>query len=110
MDIKVRRLSPDLIEMESATRISNITADELTALQTFVLHERLRNAVIYVVDHMIEDGDLDMGDYPYSKEELIDEICVDYEDRLDADEIPFPADDDISDSVTDLVDFYVRNK
>ena len=108
--INVRRLDNDTIEIESATRIINVTTDELNALLTFNLHERLRNAVAYVVDHMIEDEDIDMDDYPYSKDELIDEIYVDFEDKLDADEIPFPDDDDIYDAVSDLIDFYVLNK
>lgn len=108
--INVRRLDNDTIEIESATRIINVTTDELKALLTFDLHERLRDAVVYVVDHMIEDEDIDMDDYPYSKDELIDEIYIDFEDKLDADEIPFPDDDDIYDAVSDLIDFYVLNK
>lgn len=110
MEIKVIRRTPDLIEIESATRINNITTDELNALLKFNLHERLRNEITYVIDHMIEDEDIDMNDYPYSKEELIDEIYIDFEDRLDADEIPFPSDDDVYDAVSDLIDFYVLNK
>jgi hypothetical protein len=110
MDIKVIRRTPDLIEIESATRTNNITTDELNALLKFNLHERLRSEVTYVVDHMIEDEDIDMNDYPYSYEELIDEIYIDFEDKLDADEIPFPADDDVYDAVSDLIDFYVLNK
>ena len=59
---------------------------------------------------VIEDEDISMDDYPYSKDELIDEIYIDFEDKLDADEIPFPADDEIIDAVVDLIDFYVMNK
>jgi hypothetical protein len=110
MDIKVIRRTTDLIEIESATRTTNVTTDELNALLKFRLHERLRNAIVYVIDHMIEDEDIDLDDYPYSKDELIDEIYVDFEDKLDADEIPFPADDEICDAVVDLIDFYVMNK
>lgn len=110
MDIKVIRRTPDIIEIESATRTTNITTDELNALLKFNLHERLRSEVAYVIDHMIEDEDIDMDDYPYSKDELIDEIYIDFEDRLDADEIPFPDDDDVYDAVSDLIDFYVLNK
>ena len=111
MDIKVIRRTPlDPIEVESSTRSFFITTDELDALMKFRLHERLRNAIVYVIDHMIEDEDIDMDDYPYSKDELIDEIYTDFEDKLDADEIPFPADDEICDAVVDLIDFYVMNK
>lgn len=110
MDIKVIRRSTDLIEIESSTRTNNITTDELNALLKFNLHERLRNEIVYVIDHMIEDEDIDMDDYPYSKDELIDEIYIDFEDKLDADEIPFPDDDDVYDAVSDLIDFYVLNK
>lgn len=110
MDIKVIRRSTDLIEIESSTRTNNVTTDELNALLTFNLHERLRNEIVYVIDHMIEDEDISMDDYPYSKDELIDEIYVDFEDKLDADEIPFPDDDDVYDAVIDLIDFYVLNK
>ena len=110
METTVNKIAPDLYEIRTSTRTTNVTAQELTALQTFSRHERLRNEITYVVDHMIEDGDLDMSDYPYSYEELIDEIYIDYEDRLDNDEIPFPADDDVFDSVIDLIDFYNHNK
>lgn len=111
MDIKVIRRTPlDPIEVESSTRSFFITTDELNALLKFSLHERLRNAIVYVIDHMIEDEDIDMDDYPYSKDELIDEIYIDFEDKLDADEIPFPADDEICDAVVDLIDFYAMNK
>lgn len=111
MDIKVIRRTPlDPIEVESSTRSFFITTDELNALLKFNLHERLHNEIAYVIDHMIEDEDIDMDDYPYSKDELIDEIYVDFEDKLDADEIPFPDDDDVYDAVIDLIDFYVLNK
>lgn len=111
MDIKVIRRTPlDPVEVESSTRSFFITNDELNALLKFNLHERLRNAIAYVIDHMIEDEDIDMDDYPYSKDELIDEIYIDFEDKLDADEIPFPADDEIIVAVVDLIDFYVMNK
>lgn len=108
--ISVNRIDPDTIEVDTTTRTINVTTDELNALLKFSLHERLRNEVVYVVDHMIEDCDLDMDDYPYSKDELIDEIYIDFEDKLDADEIPFPADDDVYDAVIDLIDFYTMNR
>lgn len=109
MSATVKRINENTVELSTETRTVFLSSAELSAINRFSVLDSLRTNINYVVNDMIDDESIDINDYPYSKEELIDEIYVDFEDKIDNDE-PFPSDNDIYDSVIDLIDFYVNNR
>ena len=108
MSTIVTKINPTTYELKSETRSVMLTAEEVKAINDCRVKDELRSAITYVVDHMIEDEDIDITDYPYTYEELIDELYIDYLDDILLDDNPMPSDDDIYDTVIDLIDFYIR--
>lgn len=109
MSATVKRIDECTIELSTETRTVLLNNEEIQKLKDFLVLDTLRSNITYVLNDMIEDEDIDISDYPYTKEELIDEIYIDYEDKVCNDE-PFPSDDDIYDSIVDLIEYYVNNK
>lgn len=89
--------------IESATRIVDLTANEVSLLVNQFMKHGLRESIEYRLREA--DGDtIDLEKYPYSFEELVDEIYVDLEDEVDYGN--FPNDDDIDDKIEEVASFY----
>ena len=80
-----------------------LTANEVSLLMNQMQKDTLRERIEDAVNDM--DGDtIDMGKYEYTREEFIDEIFVDLEEEIDYGNAV--SDDDITDKINDVANFY----
>ena len=81
----------------------DLTANEMSFLMNQFMKITLRDNIEYMLREM--DGDtICLEKYPYSFEELIDEVFVELEDEVDYGNMP--DDDDIRDKIADTASFY----
>lgn len=101
--MKITRNDNGTWTIESATRIVDLTANEVSLLVNQFMKHGLRESIEYRLRKA--DGDtIDLEKYPYSFEELVDEIYVDLEDEVDYGN--FPNDDNIDDKIEEVASFY----
>ena len=84
-----------------------LTCNEASLLINFCGKENLRQQIEDRIADAEEDW-LDMGKYPYTREEFVDEIFVDLEDEVDCGNSV--DDDDIDDKIADLASYYEMDK
>lgn len=101
--MKITRNDNGTWTIESATRTIDLTTNEVCLLTNQFMKHSLRESIEYRLREA--DGDtIDLEKYPYSFEELVDEIYVDLEDEVDYGN--FPNDDDIDDKIEEVASFY----
>ena len=89
--------------IKTETRSVDLTANEVSMLVNQFMKHGLRESIEYRLREA--DGDtIDLGKYPYSFEELVDEIYVDLEDEVDYGN--YPDDEDIDGKIEEVASFY----
>ena len=89
--------------IESTTRSIDLTANEVSLLVNQFMKHGLRDSIIYRL-HEADGDTIDLEKYPYTFEELVDEIFTDLEDEVDYGN--YPDDDDIDEKIADTASFY----
>ena len=89
--------------IDRGTGTVDLTVNEVSLLVNRFMRDGLRESIEYRLREA--DGDtIDVSRYPYSFEELIDEIFTDLEDEIDCGN--YPDDEDIDDKIECLASFY----
>ena len=81
----------------------DLTANELSLLMNQYLKMSLRDSIIYRL-HEADGDTLSLEKYPYSFDELVDEIYIDLEDEVDYGNLP--DDEDIDAKIEEVASFY----
>lgn len=90
-------------EIKSSTYTINIPLNDMSLLMNRYMKDSLRSSIEYELKQA--DGDtIDISKYPYSYEELIDEVFVDLEDEIDYGNPP--TDEDIKNKIEEVASFY----
>lgn len=90
-------------EIKDDTYSMIVPHNAMSLLMNRYMKDSLRNSIEYELKQA--DGDtIDLDRYPYSFEELVDEIFVDLEDEVDYGNPP--TDDDIKDKIAEVASFY----
>ena len=90
-------------EIKSSTYSTIIPHNDVSLLLNVYMKDSLRDSIEYELREA--DGDtIDLEKYPYSFEELVDEIYVDLEDEVDFGNPP--TDKDIKDMIQGVASFY----
>lgn len=90
-------------EIQTSTYSMVIPHREMSLLMNRYMKDSLRDSVEYELREA--DGDtIDLEKYPYSFEELVDEIYVDLEDEVDYGNPP--TDEDIKDKIQEVASYY----
>lgn len=81
----------------------DLTANEVSFLMNQYMKYGLRERIESIMHEA--DGDfIDLSKAPYGFDDLVEEVYVDLEDEIDYGN--YPSDDDISDKIQDVCDFY----
>ena len=89
--------------IESETRTVDLTASEVCALADRFMKYSFRQSIEDKLHEMNQDT-IDLEEYPYSFEELVDEVYDYFEDRIDHGDLP--NENDIYDTIIDVARFY----
>lgn len=90
-------------EIDSATYRITIPLNDMSLLMNRYMKDSLRDSIIYEL-HEADGDTIDISKYPYSFEELVDEVFVDLEDEVDYGNPP--DDEDIKDKIAEVASFY----
>jgi len=101
--MKLTRNENNTYTLERENGTLDLTANEMSFLFNQFAKYSLRDNIEYELREA--DGDtIDLGRYPYSFEELVDEIFTDLEDEVDYGNLP--SDSDIQDKIADVASYY----
>ena len=89
--------------IESETRSIDLTANEVSLLVNQFMKHGLRESIEYRLNERNGD-DINLEAYPYSYDELVDEIFTDLEEKIDYGE--YPDDEDIDSGIDSVAQFY----
>ena len=90
-------------EIKSSTYSTIIPHNDVSLLLNVYMKDSLRDSIEYELKQA--DGDtIDISKYPYTYEELVDEIFVDLEDEVDYGNPP--TDEDIKAQIETVASFY----
>lgn len=90
-------------EIKTGTYTMTIEHNVMSILMNRYMKDSLRDSIEYELREA--DGDtIDLERYPYSFEELVDEVFVDLEDEIDFGNPP--TDDDIKNKIAEVASFY----
>lgn len=89
--------------LDRGTGTVDLTVNEVSLLVNQFMKNGLRESIEYRL-HEADGDTIDLEKYPYSFEELIDEIYVDLEDEVDYGN--YPDDDDIDNKIEEVASFY----
>lgn len=90
-------------EIDSATYRITIPHNDMSLLVNIYMKDQLRDSIEYEL-HEADGDTIDLERYPYSFDELVDEIFTDLEDEVDYGNPP--TDDDIKEKIADTASFY----
>lgn len=90
-------------EIKADTYSMIIPHNDMSLLMNRFMKDSLRDSIEYELLEAHEDT-IDLSKYPYSHEELVDEIFTDLEDEIDYGNPP--TDDDIKDKIAEVASFY----
>ena len=90
-------------EIKADTYNVTIPHNDMSLLMNIYMKDSLRNSIEYEL-HEADGDTINLERYPYSFEELVDEVFVDLEDEIDYGNPP--TDDDIKDKIAEVASFY----
>lgn len=90
-------------EIDTSTYQMIVPHSEMSLLVNQYMKDSLRQSIEYEL-HEADGDTIDLERYPYSFEELVDEIFVDLEDEIDCGN--YPSDDDVKEKIADTANFY----
>ena len=101
--MKITRNDNGIWTLERENGTVDLTANEVSLLVNQFMKHGLRESII---DRLHEaDGDtIDLEKYPYTFDELVDEVFVELEDEVDYGN--YPDEDDIDEKIADTASFY----
>ena len=79
------------------------TANEVSFLMNQYMKYGLRERIESIM-HEADGDSIDLSKAPHGFDDLVEEVYVDLEDEIDYGN--YPSDDDISDKIQDVCDFY----
>ena len=90
-------------EIKTDTYTMTIEHNVMSLLMNRYMKDSLRDSIEYEL-HEADGDTINLERYPYSFEELVDEVFVDLEDEIDYGNPP--TDDDIKDKIQEVASFY----
>lgn len=90
-------------EINATTYSMIIPHSDMSLLVNIYMKDSLRDSIIYEL-HEADGDTIDLERYPYTFDELVDEVFVDLEDEIDYGN--FPDDEDIKAKIEEVSSFY----
>lgn len=104
----ITKIDNTTYELKAENRTVLLTAEDVKAIHEQVLKEQLYGAIDYAINEVVKDETADINDYPFTYEELIKEIFDEYAEDVIENGNPMPSENDLYDSVVDLLCAYAK--